>query len=120
RSTGNDKIMLTERGTTFGYNNLVVDFRNFMDMKKIGYPVIYDVTHSLQRPAGEGNVSGGQPEYVMQMASAAIATGMVDGLFIETHPDPSKALSDGKSMLNLDKLEEVLARCLSIYNITGK
>lgn len=120
KSTGNNKIMLTERGTTFGYNNLVVDFRNFMDMKKIGYPVIYDVTHSLQKPAGEGNISGGQPEYVMQMACAAIATGMVDGLFIETHPDPTKALSDGKSMLKLDKLEEVLARCLSIENSIGK
>lgn len=120
RSTGNDKIMLTERGTTFGYNNLVVDFRNFMEMKQAGYPVIYDVTHSLQRPAAEGNVSGGQPEYVMQMASAAIATGMVDGLFIETHPDPAKALSDGKSMLNLDELEKVLERCISIQKSLGK
>ncbi|MDA3886661.1 MAG: 3-deoxy-8-phosphooctulonate synthase [Candidatus Delongbacteria bacterium] len=120
RSTGNDKVMLTERGTTFGYNNLVVDFRNFMEMKLAGYPVIYDVTHSLQRPAAEGNVSGGQPEYVMQMASAAIATGAVDGLFIETHPDPSKALSDGKSMLNLDELEKVLERCISIQNSLGK
>ena len=120
RSTGNDKVMLTERGTTFGYNNLVVDFRNFMEMKQAGYPVIYDVTHSLQRPAAEGNVSGGQPEFVMQMASAAIATGVVDGLFIETHPDPSKALSDGKSMLSLDQLEEVLTRCLSIENSIGK
>lgn len=120
RSTGNDKIMLTERGTTFGYNNLVVDFRNFMEMRQTGYPVIYDVTHSLQKPAAEGNVSGGQPEYVMQMASAAIATGAVDGLFIETHPDPSKALSDGKSMLCLDRLEEVLLRCLSIENSIRK
>ncbi|MBN2790574.1 MAG: 3-deoxy-8-phosphooctulonate synthase [Candidatus Delongbacteria bacterium] len=117
RSTGNDKIMLTERGTTFGYNNLIVDFRNFMEMNKTGYPVIYDVTHSLQRPAGEGKVSGGQPEYVSQMACAAVATGVIDGLFIETHTDPSKALSDGRSMLKLDELENVLQKCLAINNV---
>ncbi|MBU4486350.1 MAG: 3-deoxy-8-phosphooctulonate synthase [Candidatus Delongbacteria bacterium] len=109
-SSGNNKIMLTERGTTFGYNNLVVDFRNFMEMKSFGYPVIYDVTHSLQRPTGDGIVSGGQPEYAIQMASAAISTGCVDGLFIETHPDPSTALSDGKSMLNIDLMEELISR----------
>lgn len=113
-STGNDKIMLTERGASFGYNNLVVDFRGFMDMKSLDYPVIYDVTHSLQRPAVHGTVSGGQPEYVKQMAMAAMATGVVDGLFIETHPDPAKALSDGKSMLPLAEMEDLLLSVMRI------
>jgi len=109
-SANNNKIMLTERGTTFGYNNLVVDFRNFMDMKAFGYPVVYDVTHSLQKPASEGNISGGQPEFALQMACAAVSTGCVDGLFIETHTDPSKALSDAKSMLKIDHLEELIRK----------
>lgn len=109
-SSGNKKIMLTERGTSFGYNNLVVDFRSFMDMQKIGYPVIYDATHSLQRPSAAGSVSGGQPEYVIQMASAAVATGTLSGLFIETHPDPLHALSDGQSMLPMDQMELLLSR----------
>jgi len=113
-SAGNRKVLLTERGTTFGYNNLVVDFRNFMDMKSFGYPVVYDVTHSLQKPAAEGTVSGGQPEYAVQMACAAVSTGCVDGLFIETHPDPSKALSDSKSMLRLDQMEELIAKVKKI------
>lgn len=113
-SAGNKKIILTERGTTFGYNNLVVDFRNFMEMKSYGYPVVYDVTHSLQKPAAEGNVSGGQPEYAIQMACAAAATGCVDGLFIETHPDPSKALSDAKSMLRLDQMDELISKVQKI------
>lgn len=109
-SAGNKKIILTERGTTFGYNNLVVDFRNFMEMRSYGYPVVYDVTHSLQKPAAEGNVSGGQPEYAIQMACAAVSTGCVDGLFVETHPDPSKAFSDSKSMLRLDLMEEMISK----------
>ncbi len=107
-STGNDQILLTERGTTFGYNNLVVDFRSFMDMHKTGYPVIYDATHSLQRPASAGNISGGQPEYVKQMSMAATATGTLSGLFIETHPQPEKALSDAQSMLPLKQMENLL------------
>ncbi len=107
-STGNDRILLTERGTTFGYNNLVVDFRSFMDMHKTGYPIIYDATHSLQRPAASGNISGGQPEYVKQMSLAATATGTLSGLFIETHPQPEKALSDAQSMLPLDQMKDLL------------
>lgn len=107
-STGNEKIMLTERGTFFGYNNLVVDFRAFMEMKKMGYPVIYDATHSLQKPALLGKTTAGQPEYVKQMAMAAMATGAVDGLFIETHPEPKDAMSDAQAMLALDKLEELI------------
>ena len=107
-STGNQQILLTERGTTFGYNNLVVDFRAFMDMHQTGYPVIYDATHSLQRPSASGSVSGGQPEYVKQMAMAAAATGTLSGLFIETHPDPSSALSDAQSMLPMEQIEDLI------------
>ena len=99
--------MLTERGTCFGYHNLVVDFRSFPIMKDIGYPVIYDVTHSLQKPS-ISNVSGGTPEYAPIMAKAALATGMVDGLFIETHPAPEEALSDGMSMMALDLVGEMM------------
>ncbi len=115
-SSGNEKIMLTERGTFFGYNNLVVDFRGFMEMSEYGYPVIYDVTHSLQRPAALGNVSGGQPEYVKQMAKAAMATGVVNGFFIETHDDLKNAKSDAKAMLPLDQLESVLVDLLRIQD----
>ena len=116
-STGNENILLTERGTTFGYNNLVVDFRSFMDMQKTGYPVIFDATHSLQRPSAAGDVSGGQPEYVPQMALAAVATGAVDGLFIETHPNPKEALSDAQSMLPLEQLETLLNRVKSLREL---
>jgi 2-dehydro-3-deoxyphosphooctonate aldolase (KDO 8-P synthase) len=114
-STGNDKILLTERGTSFGYHNLVVDFRNFAIMQKAGYPVVYDVTHSLQQPS-IGKISGGTPENVPMMAKAALATGFVDGLFLETHPEPLKALSDAKSMFELSKMETLLTECLRIWN----
>jgi len=107
-STGNKKILVTERGTSFGYNNLVVDFRSFMDMQQTGYPVIYDATHSLQRPSASGKISGGQPEYVKQMSMAAVATGSLSGLFIETHPDPPNALSDAQSMLPTGDMEDIL------------
>ena len=106
-SENNNQVLLTERGTSFGYHNLVVDFRSFPIMKDIGYPVIFDVTHSLQKPS-LGNVSGGTPEFVPLMAKAALATGMVDGLFIETHPKPEEALSDGLSMVSLDVLDMLL------------
>jgi len=109
-STENNKILLTERGTIFGYHNLVVDFRSFAILKSLGYPVIYDVTHSLQKPS-IGKVSGGSPEYVSMMAKAALATGMVDGLFIETHPNPQNAFSDANSMLPLCELKELLKIC---------
>ncbi len=113
-SVNNCKILLTERGTTFGYHNLVVDFRSFAIMKKIGYPVIYDVTHSLQKPSVD-KTSGGTPEFAPMMARAALATGMVDGLFIETHPNPKKALSDADTMLPLDKISKILDECLSVF-----
>jgi len=112
-SENNYQIMLTERGTCFGYHNLVVDFRNFPIMKDIGYPVIYDVTHSLQRPS-LGKISGGTPEFVPLMAKAALATGMVDGIFLEAHPAPEFALSDSLSMISLDLIEEVIERLLRI------
>jgi 2-dehydro-3-deoxyphosphooctonate aldolase (KDO 8-P synthase) len=112
-STGNKQILLTERGTTFGYHNLVVDFRSFVIMHQFGYPVVYDVTHSLQRPS-VGNYSGGNPEFALPMAKAAIATGMVKGLFIETHPEPQKAKSDSASMLPLAKMEALLESCLQV------
>lgn len=108
----NSHILLTERGTFFGYHNLVVDFRSFPVMKQIGFPVVFDVTHSLQMPS-IAKVSGGTPEFAPMMAKAAIATGMVDGLFIETHPEPAEALSDGMSMIRLDLMPEILAGLLA-------
>lgn len=107
------KVLLTERGTTFGYRNLIVDFRSFVIMRETGYPVIYDVTHSLQLPGASGGVSGGQPQFVIPMARAAMAIG-IDGLFVETHPEPSKALSDAGSMLPLDSMAELLDNVMSI------
>ncbi len=107
--TGNQNVMLTERGTTFGYQDLLVDFRGFPTMKKFGYPVILDVTHSLQQPNQSSGVTGGRPELIETLARAAIAV-EADGLFIETHPVPAKALSDGANMLQLDLLEGLLGR----------
>ena len=115
-ATGNKKILLTERGTTFGYNNLVVDMRGLVIMKKFGYPVIFDATHSVQMPSKEKGVSGGNPEFIAPLSRAAAAVG-VNGFFIETHPNPARALSDGSNMLKLDKLEELLIDLLKISNI---
>ncbi len=112
-ATGNKKIFLTERGTTFGYNNLVVDMRGLVIMKRSGYPVIFDATHSIQMPSKEKGVSGGNPEFIMPLARAAAAVG-VDGFFIETHPDPRKALSDASSMMKLDKMESLLLQLKEI------
>jgi len=113
KGTGNSKVMLTERGTTFGYQDLVVDYRNIPWMKEHKTPVIMDVTHSLQQPNQTSGVTGGNPQLIGTIAKAAIATG-ADGLFIETHPDPSKALSDGANMLKLDLLEELLKKLVAI------
>ena len=107
------KVLLTERGTTFGYRNLIVDFRSFVIMRQTGFPVIYDVTHSLQLPGASGGVSGGQPQFVIPMARAAMAIG-IDGLFVETHPEPSKALSDAGSMLPLDSMAELLDNLMAV------
>jgi len=113
KGTGNSKVLLTERGTTFGYQDLVVDYRNIPWMKEHKTPVIMDVTHSLQQPNQTSGITGGNPQLIGTIAKAAIATG-ADGLFIETHPDPSKALSDGANMLKLDLLEELLKKLVAI------
>ncbi len=113
RQSGNDKIMLTERGSMFGYHDLVVDYRNIAAMQKFEVPVILDVTHSLQQPNQSNGVTGGQPELIGLIAKAGIATG-VDGLFMETHPDPAKAKSDGANMLRLDKVEGLLKQLVRI------
>ncbi|QQS37744.1 MAG: 3-deoxy-8-phosphooctulonate synthase [Ignavibacteriales bacterium] len=105
-STGNKKMLLTERGTTFGYHNLVVDMRSLVIMKELGYPVVMDATHSVQLPSKD-NTSGGQPKFIKPLARAAAAVG-IDALFLEVHPDPSKALSDASSQLKLSELEDLL------------
>ncbi len=110
---GNENVMLTERGNTFGYNDLVIDYRNIPIMKNHGVPVIMDCTHSLQQPNQSSGVTGGNPQMIETIAKAAIASG-ADGLFIETHPDPSCALSDGANMLKLDLLEELLKKLIKI------
>ena len=108
-STGNKNILLTERGATFGYNNLVVDMRSFPIMKKLGYPVVFDVTHSIQIPGGLGHASGGQPEFIEPLARAGVAAG-IDGIFLETHDNPAAALSDGPNALPLEQLPPLLAK----------
>jgi 2-dehydro-3-deoxyphosphooctonate aldolase (KDO 8-P synthase) len=108
-STGNTKILLTERGASFGYQNLVVDMRSFPILQKLGYPVVFDVTHSVQLPGGQGHASGGQPEFIEPLARAGVAAG-VDGIFLETHDNPAAALSDGANALPLSQLAGLLAR----------
>ncbi|MBE6300308.1 MAG: 3-deoxy-8-phosphooctulonate synthase [Parabacteroides distasonis] len=110
---GNKNVMITERGTTFGYTDLVVDYRGIPQMQQFGFPVIMDVTHSLQQPNQTSGVTGGLPALIETVAKAAIAVG-ADGLFIETHPEPSKAKSDGANMLQLDLLEELLTKLIRI------
>jgi 2-dehydro-3-deoxyphosphooctonate aldolase (KDO 8-P synthase) len=112
-STGNDQIILTERGTMFGYNNLVADFRSIKIMQDIGWPVIFDATHSIQLPGGAGTSSGGQREFAPILASAAVAAG-ADGLFMEVHPNPDKALCDGPNSLKLDTLDDLFSRLKAI------
>lgn len=112
-NTGNEKVMLTERGTTFGYQDLVVDYRNIPVMQETGAPVVMDCTHSLQQPNQTTGVTGGNPQMIGTVASAAIAAG-ADGLFIETHPDPSCALSDGANMLRMDLLEGLLLKLVRL------
>jgi 2-dehydro-3-deoxyphosphooctonate aldolase (KDO 8-P synthase) len=112
-STGNKNVMLTERGNMFGYGDLVVDYRNIPEMQKTGVPVILDITHSLQQPNQQSGVTGGQPELIETIAKAGIAVG-VDGIFVETHPEPSIAKSDGANMLKLDYLESLLEKLLAL------
>lgn len=113
KDSGNEKVMLTERGTTFGYQDLVVDFRGIPIMQKFGCPVVLDCTHSLQQPNQSTGVTGGKPALIETIARAGIAVG-VDGIFIETHPSPKDAKSDGANMLPLEKLEELLVKLLAI------
>jgi 2-dehydro-3-deoxyphosphooctonate aldolase (KDO 8-P synthase) len=117
--SGNRNINLTERGTTFGYNNLVVDMTAILEMKKFGYPVIFDSTHSVQKPGGKGDATGGNREYVEYLAKAAIAVG-ADGVFMEVHPDPDNAKSDGANMVPLKDLRSLLIKLVDIYNAVHK
>jgi 2-dehydro-3-deoxyphosphooctonate aldolase (KDO 8-P synthase) len=113
KAAGNNNVMLTDRGNSFGYSDLVVDYRNIVEMKAFDVPVVMDCTHSLQQPNQSSGVTGGKPALIETIAKAAIAVG-ADGLFMETHPNPSKALSDGANMIALDNLEAVLARLVRI------
>jgi len=115
-STDNRNILLTERGASFGYNNLVVDMRSFPVLQKLGYPVVFDVTHSIQLPGGQGHASGGQPEFIETLARAGVAAG-VDGIFLETHDNPSQALSDGPNALPLSQLATLLKRLKQISTV---
>ena len=115
-STGNEKIIVTERGASFGYQNLVVDVRSFPILRKLGYPVVFDATHSVQLPGGEGKSSGGQPEFIEPLARAAVAAG-VDGVFVEVHDNPAKALSDGANALAVEKFRPLAERLMRISSL---
>jgi 2-dehydro-3-deoxyphosphooctonate aldolase (KDO 8-P synthase) len=117
-STGNNNILLTERGSSFGYNNLVVDMRGLQIMRDFGWPVIFDATHSVQIPGGLGNSSGGQPQFIPTLARAAVAAG-VDGVFVEVHEEPARALSDGPNALRLDRLAVLWQKLQAIHRLVG-
>lgn len=118
-SSGNKKIILTERGTSFGYQNLVVDMRSFPVMQRTGYPVVFDVTHSVQLPGGQGNASGGQPQFIEPLARAAVAAG-VDGIFLETHDNPAAARSDGPNALPLEQLKALLLKLKGLNSVVRR
>jgi len=118
-STGNNNILLTERGSTFGYNNLVVDMRALQIMRDFGWPVIFDATHSVQIPGGLGNASGGQPQFIPTLARAAVAAG-VDGVFVEVHEEPDRALSDGPNALRLDRLAALWQKLQMIHEAASE
>lgn len=115
KDSGNKNIMLCERGTSYGYNTLVVDMTGIVEMKKFGYPVVMDATHSVQKPGGKGTATGGNRNNVEPLAKAAIAVG-ADALFFEVHPDPDNALSDGPNMVRLDEFEDILKRVIRVYD----
>jgi 2-dehydro-3-deoxyphosphooctonate aldolase (KDO 8-P synthase) len=115
KAGGAERLLLTERGATFGYNNLVADMRSIPIMRKFGFPVIFDATHSVQLPGADGGTSGGQPEFAPVLARAAVAAGAA-GVFIETHPDPEKALSDGSSMIPLRQMPKLIASLLKVHD----
>lgn len=117
-ATGNTKIILTERGSSFGYNNLVVDMRGLVMMRESGHPVVFDATHSVQLPGAAGAASGGAPQYIAPLSRAAVATG-VDGVFLETHEEPARALSDGANALRLDRLGELVSTLRRVRAASG-
>lgn len=117
REAGNNRVLVTERGSTFGYQNLVVDMRSLQIMRNTGCPVIFDATHSVQMPSRDRGVSGGNPEFIEPLSKAAVAVG-INGLFIETHPDPANALSDASSMLNIKKIEPLLKKLKAIHKLS--
>jgi 2-dehydro-3-deoxyphosphooctonate aldolase (KDO 8-P synthase) len=118
-STGNQNIIVTERGASFGYQNLVVDMRSFPVLKTLGYPVVFDITHSVQLPGGQGHASGGQPEFIEPLARAGVATG-VDGIFLETHDNPAAALSDGANALPISQLPGLLVRLKELSSLVRR
>jgi 2-dehydro-3-deoxyphosphooctonate aldolase (KDO 8-P synthase) len=118
-AAGNDRIVVTERGASFGYQNLVVDIRSFPILQKLGYPVVFDVTHSVQLPGGQGHASGGQPEFIEPLARAGVAAG-VDGIFLETHDNPAAALSDGANALPLLQLPALLSRLKELATLVRR
>jgi 2-dehydro-3-deoxyphosphooctonate aldolase (KDO 8-P synthase) len=118
-SSGNRNIIVTERGASFGYNNLVVDMRTFPVLREFGYPVVYDVTHSVQLPGGQGHASGGQPEFIETLARAGVAAG-IDGVFLETHENPAAALSDGANALPLSELGQLLGRLKELSTLVRR
>ncbi|OGV69149.1 MAG: 3-deoxy-8-phosphooctulonate synthase [Lentisphaerae bacterium RIFOXYB12_FULL_65_16] len=118
RSTGNTRVLVTERGTTFGYHNLVVDMRSLVQMAALGVPVVFDATHAVQLPGGQGHASDGQREFVFPLARAAAAVG-IHGLFLEVHPNPAEACSDGPNSLPLQDVESVLAKVKAIHELVG-
>lgn len=119
KESGNDNVMLCERGTSFGYNNLVVDMTGLIEMKKLGYPIVFDATHSVQKPGGQGSSTGGNRDFVAPLAKAAAAVG-IDVLFAEVHPDPDNAFSDGPNQLKLEGIEQILSEINEIYKLGKK
>ena len=118
-STGNSRILITERGFSFGYNNLVVDMRSLVILRAFGFPVIFDATHSVQLPGGQGKASGGQREFIVPLSRAAVAVG-IDGLFLETHPNPSLAKSDGANSVPLQEIGQVISKSVKIHGLVDK
>ena len=113
RSTGNERIMICERGSSFGYNNLVVDMTGLVEMRQFGVPVVFDATHSVQKPGGQGGITGGNREMVPHLIRAAVAVG-IDGLFLEVHPSPENAISDAANQVRLSDIEHILKQTLEI------
>lgn len=119
QETGNDKVMLCERGSSFGYNNLIVDMTGLLEMRSLGYPVVFDATHAVQKPGGKGSSTGGNREFVYPLMRAAVAIG-IDAIFAEVHPDPENAFSDGPNQLRLEDIEDILTNVKKIYDLVNE